>query len=1078
MITLIYMNTPFTKTEPLVFERIDKGDVTIRSLLEHIPESHKQDGDFLLPTICKVNTDLTDNYALRKDWDKPLPENAIVTFVSYPRGLEISFATIFASFLVSSAISFVLYIFLPKPELTGSQTRPETSPTYDTGDPSNRRRLGQAQPVQYGRVLSYPDQAARYYTEFAGNDQILYAFFQISRGAMQIERVNIGDTIIDVFDDVQYNILPPGTRPTLYPNLVDTVPEVGNRVLTADFTPIFTATPLGTTTSQLGIDLAFPRGLGTLQNNGSITEAFIGLDIEYRRRLSNGTTTQWFNVLNPLITTPIPIDDFPTFINTQVPQLEVGSVISGATNQPMRITLIIDVPDITGARYEVRLRRFQNEDSNAQIVSRCQWVGLRSYSTDSHPDYGDGTYLEMRIKASNQLNNDNIGIVNVLGTRMIREWEPGTGFTNLRPSRSIIWGMVDAALNDDYGAGLPATIFNYERLHVIAQEHQSRGDTFDARFETTSNFMEALQQFARVGRCIVYPRAGGLEVERDQPQTIPVVKYNPFNCEVVNISWTPRSRYSPNYALSTYLDETTWQEESVSSVLPGDQEVTANNLQWFGAVNRAQVWREAMFTMAVDRYRRRRITLRTDAEGMVPRLGQLVTVPLTRMNVGQYGQVLKVDGGVIYTDEPINFGGAFEGLVRFRDSRGKPTQVFQCSAGPTPYSFTIVGGLSGVQLTALDDQTTKEPSTYEFRTLFEKTTEGIVSSINVIDSNRFELEIVKENPIVHTVDAGIPPALPDSFALEQPRILRDAEVIIATLGGRIFVSGSWTGVGYQAYRVRISTDGTNFISFRTPERQFTIEQAIDAAVPTVVRITPVDIIGGSFVDINSATIEATITTNVVSGEIENFQYIIYPADESAGDIEFTWALYTGPENILFRIYKQSDTSFSNALVSQTLNPGTVRTIAGIDLPGGLADTDRVLVARIRPDNPSKTWQEVIINDPPPPPVANFRLNELRFATPGNYDNIFIEVAWNRYSTSDVNVERIDIYAEPGGVNGTNENFVISTSNRVFTTRDLDRTSASFIYNLGAANLPNVMHIKIAVFDEIGVGGIQLMNIRI
>ena len=58
------------------------------------------------------------------------------------------------------------------------------SPTYALTAQGNAARLDQPIPVQYGRMLSWPDLAAQPYTEYSGSEQYLYQLLCLGCGGM------------------------------------------------------------------------------------------------------------------------------------------------------------------------------------------------------------------------------------------------------------------------------------------------------------------------------------------------------------------------------------------------------------------------------------------------------------------------------------------------------------------------------------------------------------------------------------------------------------------------------------------------------------------------------------------------------------------------------------------------------------------------------------------------------------------------------------------------------------------------------------------------------------------------------
>lgn len=102
----------------------------------------------------------------------------------------------------------------------------QPSPTYSIEAQGNAARIGSVVPVQYGRMLSWPDLAAQPYTEYFGSDQYVFQLLCLGAGLYQVEEIRIEDTPISAFAEVDYQVVPPGAPVTLFPTAVVTSPEV------------------------------------------------------------------------------------------------------------------------------------------------------------------------------------------------------------------------------------------------------------------------------------------------------------------------------------------------------------------------------------------------------------------------------------------------------------------------------------------------------------------------------------------------------------------------------------------------------------------------------------------------------------------------------------------------------------------------------------------------------------------------------------------------------------------------------------------------------------------------------------
>lgn len=117
---------------------------------------------------------------------------------------------------------------MPTPRTAAMQ---QASPTYALAAQGNLARIEQAIPVQYGRLLAYPDFAAQPYWEYVAEEQYLYHLLCLGCGEFSIEEIRIEDTPITAFAEISYEVVPPGGNVTLFPTAVITSLEVSGQEL-------------------------------------------------------------------------------------------------------------------------------------------------------------------------------------------------------------------------------------------------------------------------------------------------------------------------------------------------------------------------------------------------------------------------------------------------------------------------------------------------------------------------------------------------------------------------------------------------------------------------------------------------------------------------------------------------------------------------------------------------------------------------------------------------------------------------------------------------------------------------------
>jgi len=158
----------------------------------------------------------------------------------------------------------------------------EVSPNYSLTARGNRARLGECIPVQYGRVLRYPEFASAPWSEFSyspGQDdrgqqfigeQTLYVLFCLGWGSYDVEEYRLLGTDISTYEEVTVEKYEPGQPVTLFPTAVVTNEAVVSIELDAPDSDLETDTKFSTVdyTGTVTGYTAASGGSGTISDSG------------------------------------------------------------------------------------------------------------------------------------------------------------------------------------------------------------------------------------------------------------------------------------------------------------------------------------------------------------------------------------------------------------------------------------------------------------------------------------------------------------------------------------------------------------------------------------------------------------------------------------------------------------------------------------------------------------------------------------------------------------------------------------------------------------------------------------------
>lgn len=781
------------------------------------------------PYIVAVNGE----FVLRKQWDLKVKPSDSIVVIHQPLGgnggsnpLQIvamvaimvlavytggavgaaygSVAGAAASAAVTIAGNMLISMLFPvkqKPLSLGGDT--SSSPTYSFGAIQNQARLGQAIGVLYGRMRIVPDFAAKPYTEYRGNDQYLYQLFVITKGQCEIEQIRIDDADISTYGEVQVEIIQPGGQVTLFPDNVATSAAVDNLELMAPDQPgyavlgPFTTNASGTKVSSIGIDLTSPSGVFTVNDQGETREMNIGWKFEYQEINDAGAAVGPWNTLNE-------------------------EMRNYATRTAIRESLKIDVPE---GRYQVRGWRTNSLGDTNRSQSVTYWTSLRGY-LKSVRTYGNVTMMAVVTKATNNLNGNTSRRFNVIATRKLRKWDPVNGWTAPVATRSIAWAIADMITNTDYGRGLPDSTYNLVELYRLDQVWSARGDTFNAVFDQTVQFWDALSEVAACGRATPMYYAGMIDIIRNEPKTLPTCMFGPQNMIAGSFS----TKYifpevdSPDHVVMTYLDEATWTETEVICTIPGETTLNPGKVSMRGITNRDQAWREGMSLAAKNRDQRRLINLTTGQEGLIPRYGDLAHISHDVVGWGYTGKVISIaksgTTALVKLSEPVPFSVGVNHYIAFRRRNGGVDGPYLAVRAPSGFDDEIsISGTSGAITSLYVSKGIREDLTqFQFGPAELRALPGLLMSANPAKDGSVSLSFTNYAESVYTAENGgvVPPPGPISNLPDTPviPIIDTIEVLITpTVGEQFVVITPARGADYYEYQ--LSSDGVSWSALAT-----------------------------------------------------------------------------------------------------------------------------------------------------------------------------------------------------------------------------------------------------------------------
>lgn len=595
----------------------------------------------------------------------------------------------------SMLVNYFLGTSMPNEEDDGS----EDMATYAL-DAGNQLAVGVPVPEHFGRCKFFPPLIQTMYTTYVNNgeivnglynhkyDQFLYMIGIIGVGEYTVHNVLIDKTPISHYlnrtgedpPDVAYNILPPGTDPSLVRRLCWMSAEVNGQELAgdgADDWVRYIVNPHGTRIVWIHLDVMFPGGLALFdKKTGDPMMWNVTITAQVRHVDDNGTA----------------VNDWRTIIN--------HTASAGTTNQ-IALTLNGAV-NPSAYRYEIRIKRnAKNTDTKKRVSENVNITSLKAFGT-FHPDYGDCTLIEVKMRASNQLTGNAASKIRIDATRNLY---PVTA-SGFGATKAATTSPVDAAayiVTADNGGQQHTTNIDWTGLHALRAALVTQGDTFNYRFTSRTNVMEACSRIGRTCRSVPFMPGGKFSMVRDILRSTPVQIYNENDISENSLTITHRMRTvdDPTCVEVQYTDPKTWETKSVQRYDEDGSDENPFVITLDGVTDRDQAWREACYMYADDKLNRTTVEFTTGLKGHIPQLGEKILVACRNIDWAQSGLVSKMDGNNMWLSEPVEFPeGDAPGYIYLNTSVGGVSGPHTVTKGTATHC--IIGTWTGITIKTVD----------------------------------------------------------------------------------------------------------------------------------------------------------------------------------------------------------------------------------------------------------------------------------------------------------------------------------------------------------------------------------------
>ena len=766
-----------------------------------------------------------------------------------------------ATTLITTALSFLMnMLFAPTPpEL---KRYPNEPTVYNIKGARNRAQPFSGVPSILGKARFVPPYGAQPYTEIVGNDQYLRLLVVWGYGPCRVTGLQIGETAIDSFDDVEYETIvgdgTPGDVATLYPAIVRQQ-ELSVVLAISEEEPISDwferTTPIET--DEIGLTITWPNGLILITSSGDRVENSTTVEIEYR------------------LTTAASGDPWTAWIDEDV---------AATTLQPLRKSWRTTV---TRGQYDVRIR-YTATSNYTTTRNEAVWTALRSFQNEDPIGLAGLSYTAIRIRATDQLN----GIVETINAIVEREVPAYNG---------VDWS------SDGYSRN-PADIFRFvltapENVRALASSGidddsladwwdfcDTQGFTYGHVIDFEISVWELLGQIAQAGRASAAVIDGKWGVVVDTTKSTVVQQFTPRNTwDYVGQRLWPDQ---PHAIRARFVNEA--RDYQTDERIVYDDGYDSSNASLFEAMELPGVqgadhaYRLVREFLAITRLRPEVHTFKVDMENLIATRGDRVTlnhdVPLIGTGFGRVSAVVIAGSNQTVTlddEATITYGTTYSIRFRLADGTGVVRNV---TTGP---AFGTTATYTELDLDPMDADTTAPAvgDMYSFGPTDEETLDMIIHQIKPSGDLTAELVCYPYSPAIFDAATSIP-AFVSKVSSVTTRVIggpsnpvitdivSDEDALVRTATGDVLptiavyfrpgvVDPAVDGFGVTAtthYRARWRETGTDRYTYGP-----TVDDVTPYSIPGVETGESYDI-GIQAIDRSGATSAWTVVSNhIVSG---------------------------------------------------------------------------------------------------------------------------------------------------------------------------------------------------------------------
>lgn len=340
----------------------------------------------------------------------------------------------------------------------------------------------------------------------------------------------------------------------------------------------------GTVAGTIEVDFVWPNGLYYTDSSGLFVTLLTGLGIGI---------------------TPVDDNGVPTGATVMYTQS-----IGGATNTPLRRTF--SYPMAVPGRFSVFVEQYSESTGRSLDSQVVNWTSLKAMLRHTQEVYGDTTLVTMRLKATDEISTDAINRIGVKCTRNL----PHGGLSS-NPAHH----MRDIITNTVYGAGRPLSEIDAAAEYALYVDNKGFNGIFDTKI-TVWNALEAVMQPSRAS-----PVTNGalISLILDRPQTVYKYLFDKTNTvkDSVEYGWLFAQVDDIEGYEVEWRDLKDWVANYKTHPLGA---LNVESVTLMGCTDGAVAQAHANYLWRRNQYRRKTVKFKTELEGHLPQLNDLIRV--------------------------------------------------------------------------------------------------------------------------------------------------------------------------------------------------------------------------------------------------------------------------------------------------------------------------------------------------------------------------------------------------------------------------------------------------------------------